>query len=132
MQTCLCLYCTKAGVACRLNPVRGQVTLPDLALEILSELALVQGSQNQNAGFVSWFCMTVLLQSGADFRREATRTSNRYMSQLLQAWGNVYMQCPCLGQHKYGACKALGKLSLHWIGVSINCHEYDGLHTWLL
>ena len=108
--------------------MRGQVTLPDLALEILSEHALVQRSQNQNAGFVSWFCMTVLLQSGADFQREAIRTSNRYICQLLQVLEVVLLsgsaQSTMPARHS-ATCLRIG---LGFAFFLHNCHEYDVLH----
>ncbi len=66
-------------LACRLNGERGQVALPDVALDMLMTKAIVEKGegpavirlQNRNAGFVAWFCLPVLLQNGSHFRRAA-------------------------------------------------------------
>ena len=54
---------------------------------MLSTRAVVQGSQNQNAGFVAWFCLAILLQNSLQFKRVCAQTDSRYvrlhtMSQL--------------------------------------------------
>ena len=67
----------KFYLACRLSEERGQVALPDVALDILMTKANVEKDeaefrlQNRNAGFVAWFCLAVLLQNGSHFRRAA-------------------------------------------------------------
>jgi len=68
---------SKLYLACRLNGERGQVALPDVALDMLMTKAIVEKGegpavirlQNRNAGFVAWFCLPVLLQNGSQFRR---------------------------------------------------------------
>ena len=63
---------TGIDIACRVNPQVGQVALPELASKILSSCLVAEESQNQNAGFVAWFCTAVLLQDGRRFRQEVT------------------------------------------------------------
>ncbi|DBB04235.1 TPA: hypothetical protein ACH3X1_013259 [Trebouxia sp. C0004] len=68
----------------KVNPSSGQVRLQDVAIDILSNHALVGGSQNQNAGFAAWFYMTVLLQQAPDFQQESQRTCTRLLSTVPQ------------------------------------------------
>ena len=63
---------------CRVNPSPGQISLQDVAVDVLSDHALAGGSQNQNAGFAAWFYVTVLLQQARHFRQESKRTRTRY------------------------------------------------------
>ncbi len=67
---------------CRVNPSPGQVSLQDMAVDVLSDHALAGGSQNQNAGFAAWFYVTVLLQLARPFKQESKRTRTRYAEQF--------------------------------------------------
>lgn len=69
---------------CRVNPSPGQISLQDVAVDVLSDHALAGGSQNQNAGFAAWFYITVLLQLAGSFKQESKRTRTRYAEQFKQ------------------------------------------------
>jgi len=69
---------SKLYLACRLNGERGQMALPDVALDMLTQAVAEKGEgpavirlQNRNAGFIAWFCLPVLLQNVNQFRRAA-------------------------------------------------------------
>ena len=69
---------------CRVNPSPGQVSLEDVAVNILSDHALAGESQNQNAGFAAWFYVTVLLQQARPFRQDSRHIRTRYAEQFKQ------------------------------------------------
>lgn len=73
---------TKCG--CRVNPSPGQISLQDVAVDVLANHALAGGSQNQNAGFAAWFYVTVLLQLVRPFQQESKHTCTRYAEQFIQ------------------------------------------------
>lgn len=54
----------------RCNPAPGQVSLTDLASDMLVKQAASDRSQNQNAAFSAWFAMTIMLQNSLQFRRD--------------------------------------------------------------
>ncbi len=65
-------------VACRLDPMAGCMSLEGLASKMLFSHALVQNSQNQNAGFVAWFCLALLLHNNQEFGRASKQLHHKY------------------------------------------------------
>ncbi|KAL0040884.1 hypothetical protein WJX79_008605 [Trebouxia sp. C0005] len=66
----------------KVNPSPGQISLQDVAVDVLANHALAGGSQNQNAGFAAWFYVTVLLQLVRPFQQESKHTCTRLLSTL--------------------------------------------------
>ena len=58
--------------------MEGQVSLPDLAADMLLTRTVFEKSQNQNAGFSGWFVLAVVFRNSLQFGRVLVKGHREY------------------------------------------------------